>query len=367
MSSEVENTRIVEQSKPLLWKLVVGGVVIAGVCLWIASVLDLERVWLTLQNVDYLFALLSIPPVIASHWLRAVRWKVMLSSDPQLQAVSLLDLFSGVMIGYTANNIIPRSGELLRPLVVARRHNVSPWLLVASVIAERLIDVIQLLAFIGVGLLLLPEIMHTALPTWMLEQSVQVLALILLITLGAIVVVGISQLGEKLLVGILRRIRYSLSKRIELAFDAFRRGFRVIHSVRQGVIVLVQSLGIWLLYALPLWIVLQVVPMTSMVSTWSLWDACVILLVVAVGTTIAPTPGAIGVVHALVAEAMHRLYSIRIEEAFVFITVAHALNYISVMVVGAIFAAREGMTLTLMVHPARVSETALTSIEKTNA
>lgn len=354
--------------KPILWKIVLGAIVLAGIILWIASVLDLGRVWLMLKRVNYPLALLSVVPIIASHWMRALRWRTMLRAVPGMPVVRLRDLFSAVMVGYTANNVIPRSGEVFRPYVLARRVGVSSAMILASVVAERAVDVFQLILFLLLALLFLPELSTQTLPHWVIGEGMRTMALSALVLVGAMIIVGFSSIGERLAIAIVRLFKPAIAERLREVFGAFRRGLQIMRHGGDALRILVESLAIWLLYAVPLWIVLHAVPMSLPAGVdWTFWDACIILLVVAIGTTVAPTPGAIGVVHALVAEAMSRLYQVPLEEAFVFITIAHALNYISVMLVGGIYAAREGISLATVVRAPAFSETAPNAISETNA
>jgi len=354
--------------RPIFWKIFLGGIVLASVIVWVASVLDLERVWRTLERVNVPLALLSILPVIASHWMRALRWRTMLRSVPDMPSIRMRDLFSAVMVGYTANNIIPRSGEVIRPYVLARRVGTPTSVVFASVIAERAVDVLQLIIFFALGFLLLPNLHTQVLPQWVVNQAGRLLALVALAIVIAVVVIGLTSIGERAILWCVRLFKPLVAERIQRMFQSFRRGLRIIRHAGDAIRILVESLLIWVLYALPLWIVLLAVPMTVPEGVqWTFWDACVILLVVAVGTTIAPTPGAIGVVHALVAEAMKSLYRVPIEEAFVFITIAHALNYGSVMLVGGLCVAREGISLTTVLRSPNLSGTELSAMPQTDA
>lgn len=354
--------------KPIFWKIIIGGIVFAIVIGWIASVLDLKRVWQVLQMVNYPLALTSIFPVIASHWMRAIRWRTMLNAVLDVPRFALWDLFSAVMVGYVANNIIPRSGEVARPYVLAQRYGLPSALVLASVLAERIVDVLQLILFLAAATLFLPTIIEHALPGWMIGQGLQSLAIILLVLVAIVVIVGVSTLSERLMLAVLRRYLPRWAVQLESIVTAFRRGTRIIRHASDVVIILVESAAIWILYAVPLWIAMYAVPMTLPAGfTWSFWDACIVLLVVAVATTVAPTPGAIGVIHALVAEAMYRLYSVPLEEAFVYITIAHAINYLAVMLVGVWFTVREGISLTNVLLPSTTAETAPSATEQIGA
>ncbi|MCS6999401.1 MAG: lysylphosphatidylglycerol synthase transmembrane domain-containing protein [Bacteroidota bacterium] len=363
-----EAERTITSRPPILWKIVLGGVVFAGVFIWISSVLDLGRVWQTFRSANYWLVLASAVPVVASHWMRAVRWKTMLRAVEGLPRLSLHDLFSAVMVGYVANNLVPRSGEVLRPYVLARRYRLSSALVLASVFAERSIDVLQLLFFLACALYLLPEIATHALPQWLIGEGARTLALMVLVFAAIGVLIGFSSAGERIILRIIRVFSVQAAERVHGIFDAFRRGIRVIRHPADAGRILLESLAIWVLYVLPLWIVMAAVPMHAPAKfAWTFWDGCIVLLVVAVATTVAPTPGAIGVVHALVAEAMYRLYQVPIEEAFVFITIAHAINYVTVMLVGAGYVVREGVSLISFFRPGTTLETGLSATGQTSA
>ena len=84
--------------------------------------------------------------------MRAVRWKVILERiHPNVRTGNL---FAGVMIGYFMNNLIPRSGELVRPWFTAQEEKDTTYSsLLGSIIVERFIDTVALLIMIAVILL----------------------------------------------------------------------------------------------------------------------------------------------------------------------------------------------------------------------
>lgn len=97
--------------------------------------INLDILISTLLNAHYEWVVLSIPVMLVSHWLRALRWKTMLS--PVVEKPSILNMFSAVMIGYAVNNVIPKGGELMRPIIYARRDKVPLSTVMASMIVER--------------------------------------------------------------------------------------------------------------------------------------------------------------------------------------------------------------------------------------
>src|SRR5690625_7855462 len=87
------------------------------------------------------------PVLVFRHYLRAERWKLFLP-DPE-RKVLRSTLFAGVMLGYLVNYLVPRLGELSRPVYVARKNGLSPGKLIGTIVAERLFDLFVLLLLLA--------------------------------------------------------------------------------------------------------------------------------------------------------------------------------------------------------------------------
>lgn len=85
--------------------------------------------------------------------LRAARWRIML--DPMKSRIGFYNLFSTVSIGYMVTMLLPgRIGEVLRPVMLARRERISVSGTLATVFLERILDGICILALVVVYLFL---------------------------------------------------------------------------------------------------------------------------------------------------------------------------------------------------------------------
>lgn len=91
------------------------------------------RFWLLLP----VFAILLL-----SHWFRAIRWKQLIA--PMGYNPPVLDLVCGILIGYIANQLIPRAGEIVRCTAVAKVNKIPPEKIIGTMVAERAFDVICL-------------------------------------------------------------------------------------------------------------------------------------------------------------------------------------------------------------------------------
>lgn len=100
-----------------------------------------------------------------------------------------------------------------------------------------------------------------------------------------------------------------------------------------------ETILLWVAYAAPLYLLLQVMDF-SMPHSFTMIDAGVLLVIIAVGVTIAPTPGALGVYQGFAQQALMLLYGATPEEGLAFAVVAWLVNYGSALVVGGAFALR---------------------------
>ncbi|RYD56638.1 MAG: flippase-like domain-containing protein [Sphingobacteriales bacterium] len=88
----------------------------------------------------YLFPILVIG--FLSHWFRALRWKLML--EPLHIRPSTTNTTFAVMIGYLANLVLPRAGEVAKCTVLARYEKVPADKMIGTIVAERIFDLICL-------------------------------------------------------------------------------------------------------------------------------------------------------------------------------------------------------------------------------
>jgi uncharacterized protein (TIRG00374 family) len=113
----------------------------------IKTALNHARYWLIIP----VFAIL-----IASHLVRAIRWKLLINSlgyHPRTE-----NTFFAVMVGYLTNQAVPRLGEILKCTLLARYEKVPADKLIGTIILERIIDAITLLSIFAITLAIQPSI-----------------------------------------------------------------------------------------------------------------------------------------------------------------------------------------------------------------
>ncbi|MEM4260696.1 MAG: lysylphosphatidylglycerol synthase transmembrane domain-containing protein [Candidatus Woesearchaeota archaeon] len=299
-------------------------------------------------NANYFWVIISIPIILLAHVLRAWRWKTMLK--PIIDAKSIYNLFKAVMIGYAANSVTPRGGELLRPYSYARQENVSFTSVFATIIVERFLDILTLLSLFALSLILFNEKINSALTEVMIklgDGTSSTINLNSIIFISAILLIVIifafyPPIAEFLLKIFVKPFSKKYYEKFVTLFEKFRVGFGIIKKPREYVRIIIQSLLIWVCYGLPMYLMFFSFDFQSRLDLGA-DDAFLLLIVVGIAVTIAPTPGAVGVHHVAVRWAMMALYAkygLTMKEALAYAIITHGINYIVNSLVGGYYYVR---------------------------
>ncbi|MEE8369681.1 MAG: lysylphosphatidylglycerol synthase transmembrane domain-containing protein [Dehalococcoidia bacterium] len=104
---------------------------------------------------DLIWLPLAFAANIGSDWFRAIRWQHLMSP---LRRLGVPFLFWTALLGVTINIVLPfRMGEVVRVQLVRRRSGLSASSIVATIVSEKLADVVVFSTFIVVGFLLYRE------------------------------------------------------------------------------------------------------------------------------------------------------------------------------------------------------------------
>ncbi len=309
---------------------------IAGISLYLSlKDIDFSQLWAILKEANYEWALATIPIQLLSHYIRAIRWRTILK--PLMNPKSTLNLFSAVMVGYFFNNLLPRGGEFVRPYVYAKREKVSYSSVFATIIVERIIDLITLVLLFALAFYITREKIINALPNEIDPNK------LIYLSVALILVMGLS-FWKKFVLESLRIFIKPFSEKIhekilEL-YEKFIKGFEIIKKPSSYFRISLESILIWICYALPMYITFFCFDFQHTLDI-QLGDALLLVIVSGIGVTIAPSPNGIGIYHYVVIVAMMNLYGIDKVSALAYATLNHALNTFVQLFVGGVFFLRE--------------------------
>lgn len=224
--------------------------------------------------------------LLASHWLRALRWRQLI--EPMGYEPSRVNCFLGVMIGYFVNLGAPRLGEVVKCTILARYEKVPADKLVGTIVAERAFDVVCLALVFGLTFLLQFNVIHslTSGKTAAFFQGVngkisygKILLFVAALTLIFFIVRWIlSRWGH-----------INIVIKIKAIFVNIWHGLTTVRSIKNKPLFFFNSVGIWCLYLLSTWFGFFAINATRHLS---ITDALSVLAMGSVGMIV--SPGGIG-------------------------------------------------------------------------
>ncbi|UOQ54185.1 lysylphosphatidylglycerol synthase transmembrane domain-containing protein [Hymenobacter cellulosivorans] len=126
---------------------------VSGLLMWYAvQGQDLNSIGRHLQEADYTWLIITMILSALGYFSRAYRWKMQL--DATEHRAPFWDVYHAMMVGYLANMVLPRMGEVIRCSVLQRTSKVPVQVALGTVVTERVIDVLVLLCLLGGTLLL---------------------------------------------------------------------------------------------------------------------------------------------------------------------------------------------------------------------
>ncbi|HYF30110.1 MAG TPA: lysylphosphatidylglycerol synthase transmembrane domain-containing protein [Chitinophagaceae bacterium] len=224
--------------------------------------------------------------LLLSHWLRAVRWKMLI--EPLGYHPRILNTFFGVMVGYFVNLGAPRLGEIVKCTVLARYEKVPADKLVGTIVAERAFDLLCLVIVCGVTIAIEFDIIgsfawDTIAPMFQ-TKSGGFSYLRIIIILGGLLLVFFA------LRFIFRRyLHINFIHRLKVILVGILHGLTSIRRVKNKWLFLFHTVSIWLLYLLSTWLGFNVLQETMHLG---IEEACAVLVMGSIGMIL--SPGGIG-------------------------------------------------------------------------
>lgn len=287
---------------------------------------DIRQVWFNIRQLDSFFIAASAALIVAEFILRAFRWKFLLNPN---SAPKVNQLFSVLMIGYFSNNIIPlRMGELVRAQLLGTNYNVNRARAIATIVVERVCDVLTLLALFGVSVLL-----YDVFPAWMKQGGIFTTIVLLAIS-------SFLYIYRHKAAGIIAQIRSRpssnrFSEKLATGMENFGLGLGVLTNRKTVIIVLSLSVVIWAVVIASIDMVLQ-----SFSMQLSLFASIFIAVMVGLGMLLPAPPGNIGVYEGFAILALVP-FGIEREAALSFSLVLHFLELTITMSIGFVCLVRE--------------------------
>ena len=231
-------------------------------------------------------------------------------------------------------------GELARPFILSRRENVRFSTAIATILVERVIDILSLSVFVLITFYYLHIKIAQVFPQINSQLLLRLLVLPVVGLMALIVLLITTNFGEWLLRVSVKRFSEKWYMKLHNYLEAFINGFSIFKSPGLYWRVLLETAAIWALYLVPLYLMFLAFGFENTYN-FGWFDANVLLTMTTIGITIAPTPGAWGIYHSFAQITLAQFYGIPSEKALAFAFVAHGVGYFLNILVGGIFFMRE--------------------------
>ena len=294
--------------------------ILTAVFLYIAfHDVDLGEVLDKASRASLFWMVIFVVVLLSSHYLRAVRWKVIISSVKPDAAMK--NLFGSLMVGYGVNCVIPRLGEITRAVLLGRWEKLSRSSMFGTVIVERVIDIIFLGLSVIVAALIYSGNLYLSFP-WLKTTLYITSALIAFFIVLILLIVRLKEKFYGAIVNLLGKLSEKLAHKAGYIFRMLAEGFASLKGTKNYILTFLLSVLIMLFYALNAYVGMLMIGLPDV--TFS--KAWIIMSISAIGVVI-PTPGGTGSYHALAKSALVLLfgYGEVISLAYAFLT--HIISY----------------------------------------
>jgi len=327
------------------------GVIIAfaalGYTLWNVSLADL---FASFKTVKYGYIVPAIAFIVLSYLGRAWRWRELLRP---IKDVGSRELYAPLMVGFMGNILPARAGEFLRAYLLSKKHHLTFSSAFASIVVERLFDLLMLFALFAWVFYYHAEVFET-------DTNVKGIAIADLATVFgrlSVGMVGFLILFIYLMVShrewvirwVLRLIAPLPKKwhdKVEYLIEEFSLGLEVARQPAVLLRVALYSVVVWVA------IVLSYYPFywAFDLNDKSAGSLLVLVVAVCVLITAVPTPAFLGSFNAGVLIALHEVMHEAEITAVSFGMVAWVVNFLVLFVLGMYFIVHEHYSVRALIE-----------------
>ncbi|HEX4347647.1 MAG TPA: lysylphosphatidylglycerol synthase transmembrane domain-containing protein [Vicinamibacterales bacterium] len=304
---------------------------------------DLRAVTRDIAHAHPAWLALSLSSFLLIIAIRARRWQFLLRP---LGQPSFMNAFRAVAVGFAASTVLPaRAGELIRPYFLSRHEPVTATGAFATVVLERLLDVVAVLVLLASFVFLFGA--DAAAANTSAFAAVRVAGMVAAAAAVAVLVALFLMAGRPAaLQGLLRTLEAVFPKTlVDVAsriVDKFAAGLAVVRRPEELLVALLWSFPLWLTIAVGIWSVGKafglLVPFTG---------SFLMIAILVVGGAV-PTPGAVGGFHEAFRFGATTFFGAPNDAAVGAAIVLHAFSVLPTLLLGGVFAAQAGLNFGTM-------------------
>lgn len=315
----MERSKTFNDILKVLFSLLLGGVILY----WMYRDFDFKNVSrVLLHEMDWTWMLLSFPFGILAQMFRGWRWQMSLNPIGEYPRASTS--INSIFLSYAVSLVVPRIGEFARCGVLKRYDGVSFTKALGTVVTERIIDSLLVLAITLLTLFFQLRVFDR----FFSRTGTNIEIMFDRFSTTGYVVTAVCAVAVLILLWYLLR-RFSIYNKVKCTISGLMQGVFSLRGVKNMPLYVVFTLGIWVSYFLHYYLTFFCFEATS-----GLGMACALVtFIVGSIAVIVPTPNGAGPWHFAV-KTMLILYGVGETDALYFVLIVHSVQTLLVILLG---------------------------------
>lgn len=319
------------------------GILISAAFLYLfARQIDFGKIWQIFKSVNYFYLILASALQIFTLLLRAERWKYILRPIKNIKTKSL---FTATVIGFMSNYIFPaRMGEVIRAYVIGHREQISKSTSFATIVVERLFDGFAVLSALILVVVFYPFPAGFYENQYLNPHNLRIAGIVsgglCVFALGFLLI--LKHHYSRVIQFLEKRRKPDASQiwdKLIHVIDSFSQGLESLKGGKHIAWIIGLSLMVWLSIFASLYAAYPAFGINL-----SFFSAILVTVLIAAAVAIPSSPGFIGTYHFACAVGL-TLLGVEAHTAQSFAILLHAAIIIPVIILGLVFAAKEGLNL----------------------
>lgn len=315
----MERSKTFNDILKVLFSLLLGGVILY----WMYRDFDFKNVSrVLLHEMDWTWMLLSFPFGILAQMFRGWRWQMSLNPIGEYPRASTS--INSIFLSYAVSLVVPRIGEFARCGVLKRYDGVSFTKALGTVVTERIIDSLLVLAITLLTLFFQLRVFDR----FFSRTGTNIEIMFDRFSTTGYVVTAVCAVAVLILLWYLLR-RFSIYNKVKCTISGLMQGVFSLRGVKNMPLYVLFTLGIWVSYFLHYYLTFFCFEATS-----GLGMACALVtFIVGSIAVIVPTPNGAGPWHFAV-KTMLILYGVGETDALYFVLIVHSVQTLLVILLG---------------------------------
>jgi glycosyltransferase 2 family protein len=303
---------------------------IGGGLIWysIASgIINPTKLWEDVSNANLWYVGLMIVLMFVAHGSRAARWQMLL--EPLGYKPSFFNVNNAVWLGYFANNLVPRLGEVTRCSQLYKSDNIPVDKSLGTVVTDRIFDVVTLFLLLLLHLIIDFDKLWAFINQQLVQNAGQETGKS---NLMIWLLIGVGIFGFLFLIFRKKIMQISVFKTIIEKLQGLLDGLLSIRHLKNPPLFIFYSILIWAMYYAMGYVLFLAIPKFADLPL----IAGLTFLVSGALAMILPSPGGAGTITAIVSPVFVTMYGLSKDDAGTLSTFVQSSQMLATLVIGLI-------------------------------